>query len=139
MSSTSLTTQGKVIRCLHDVTTGIYSVVVYPLRVLFFRGPRLWGYGFGGGSSPENMCQSFTDVRSEFWSSSDTTQTECFEILERRFHAFVVGLVALSAFAVCIQTVYLSVSRYYIFKPLNEVNRNLERVIVVMEEVKTKI
>ena len=107
----------------------VYNLAVFPLRVLFFRGPRLWGYGFGGGSSPENMCQSFTNVRSEFWSSSDTTQTECFEILERRFHAFVVGAVALSALAVAIQTVYLSVNRYFLLKPLNEVNRNLEKVI----------
>ena len=136
MSLMSSTTQGKVIQCLHEVRISIFSLVVYPLRVLFFRGPSLWGYGFGGGSRPENMCQSFTDVRSEFWSSSDTTQTECFEILERRFHAFVVGLVALSAVAVCIQTVYLSVSRYFILKPLNEVNRNLERVIEVIEDFK---
>ena len=85
------------------------------------------------------MCQSLTDVRSEFWSSSDTTQTECFEILERKFDAFVVGAVALSAFAVCAQTVYLSVSRHFLLKPVNEVNRNLERVLDVMEEIKLKI
>lgn len=113
----------------------VYGLAVFPLKVLFFRGPRLWGYGFGGGSSPETMCQSFTDVRSEFWGSSEATQTECFEILERRFDAFVVGAVALSAFAVCIQTVYLSVHRYFLLKPLNEVNRNLERIVVVMESV----
>lgn len=75
------------------------------------------------------MCQSFTNVRSEFWSSSDTAQTECFEILERQFHAFVVGAVAVSALAVAIQTVYLSVNRYFLLRPLNEVNRNLEKVI----------
>lgn len=114
----------------------VYRLAVFPLKVLFFRGPRLWGYGFGGGSSPEDMCQSFTDVRSEFWRASDTTQKECFEILERKFDAFVVGAVALSAVAVCIQTVYLFVSRYFILRPLNEVNRNLEEVIRVL---RTKI
>ena len=110
-----------------------YNLAVFPLRVLFFRGPTLWGYGFGGGSSPENMCQSLTNVRSEFWGSSETTQAECLEILERRFHAFVVGAVALSAFAVAIQAVYLSVNRYFLLKPLNEVNRNLEKVIRVLQ------
>ena len=111
----------------------VYNLSVFPLRVLFFRGPRLWGYGFGGGSSPENMCQSFTNVRSEFWSSSDTTQTECFEILEKRFDAFVVGAVALTTAALTIQFLYLVVNRYFFLKPLNEVNRNLERIVVVME------
>lgn len=112
----------------------VYRLLVFPLRVLFFRGPKLWGYGFGGGRSADEMCQSFTDVRSEFWRSSDTTQNECFEILERRFDAFVVGALALSTFAVCIQTMYLSVSRYFILRPLNEVNRNLEEVIRVIQE-----
>lgn len=121
-----------------EALKSVYRLAVFPLKVLFFRGPRLWGYGFGGGSSPETMCQSFTDVRSEFWGSSEATQMECFEILERRFDAFVVGAVALSAFAVCIQTVYLSVHRYFLLKPLNEVNRNLERIVVVMESVAGK-
>ena len=114
----------------------VYNLCVFPLRVLFFRGPRLWGYGFGGGSSPENMCQSFTNVRSEFWSSSDTTQTECFEILEKRFDAFVVGAVALTTAALTIQFLYLVVNRYFFLKPLNEVNRNLERVVELIEEMK---
>ena len=108
----------------------VYNLSVFPLRVLFFRGPRLFGYGFGGGSSPENMCQSFTNVRSEFWSSSDTTQTECFEILEKRFDAFVVGAVALSTAALTIQFLYLIVNRHFFLKPLNEVNRNLEKILI---------
>lgn len=120
------------------VLESVYRLAVFPLRVLFFRGPRLWGYGFGGGSSPETMCQSFTDVRSEFWGSSDATQAECFEILERRFDAFVVGAVALSALAVCIQTVYLSANRYFLLRPLNEANRNLERIVAVMESLAAK-
>ncbi len=112
----------------------VYRLVVFPVRVLFFHGPKLWGYGFGGGSSPEDMCQSFTDVRSEFWRSSDTTQKECFEILERRFDAFVVGAFALTTIAVCIQTMYLSVSRYFILRPLNEVNRNLQEILRVIQD-----
>ena len=114
---------------LRGLRLDVYNLCVFPLRVLFFRGPRLWGYGFGGGSSPENMCQSFTNVRSEFWSSSDTAQTECFEILESRFHAFVVGAVAFTTSALLIQTMYLTVNRYFLLKPLNEVNRNLEKII----------
>ena len=76
------------------------------------------------------MCQSFTNVRSEFWSSSDTTQTECFEILEKRFDAFVVGAVALTTAALTIQFLYLVVNRYFFLKPLNEVNRNLEKILI---------
>lgn len=131
---------GDCVLCvLRGLRLNVYNLAVFPLRVLFFRGPKLWGYGFGGGSSPENMCQSFTNVRSEFWSSSDTTQTECFEILERRFHAFVVGAVALSTFALYIQAVYLTVNRYFFLKPLNEVNENLENVIQVLKGFESKI
>ena len=114
---------------LRGLRLNVYNLAVFPLRVLFFHGPRLWGYGFGGGSSAENMCQSVTNVRSEFWSSSDTTQTECFEILEKKFDAFVVGAVALSTAALTIQFLYLIVNRHFFLEPLNEVNRNLEKIL----------
>lgn len=117
---------------------GVYDLGIYPLRILFFQGPRLWGYGFGEGSSSEDMCQSYTNVRSDFWSSSTTTQTECREILERKFNGFVVGAVALSTVAVCIQTVYLTINKYFLLKPLNEVNQNLEKLIVVTEKNNTQ-
>jgi len=107
----------------------IYNLVVYPLRVLFFQGPKLWGFGFGGSSGAESMCQSFTDVRSEFWSVSEETRRECFEILEKKFRGFVIGTVAVFTIAFCFQFMYLSINRYFLLKPLNEVNKNLERVI----------
>lgn len=115
----------------------VYNIVVYPLRVLFFRGPKLWGYGFGGGASPYSMCHSFTGVGSEFWGSTDTTRAECFEILQTRFGAFVVGAVALSFVVVSIQTTYLSVSKYFLLKPVNEVNRNLEKIVTLIQESNT--
>lgn len=107
----------------------IYNTVVFPLRVLFFHGPKLRGYGFGGGSSLESMCQSFTDVRSEFWSINDETQRECFEILENKFREFVIGTVAVFTIVIFFQASYLSFNRYFLLRPLNEVNKNLEKVI----------
>ena len=112
-----------------DIGGAIYNMVVFPLRVLFFHGPKLRGFGFGGGSRPESMCQSFTDVRSEFWSVSEEARRECFEILEKKFRGFVVGTVALLTIVFFFQCMYLSVNRYFLLRPLNEVNRNLEKVI----------
>ena len=105
----------------------VYKIVVFPLRVLFFQGPKI--FGLGGGFSQERMCQSFTDVRSEFWSMNDDTRLECNEILENKFRGFVVGIVALLTIALLFQVMYLSINRYFLLKPLNEVNRNLEKVI----------
>lgn len=123
--------------CFHRVLDRVYALSVFPLKILFFRGPRLWGYGFGEGSTHEDMCQAYTNVRSEFWTSSFATQTECFEILEKKFNGFVVGTVALTAFAVCFQTVYLTINKYFLLRPLNEVNRNLE-ILVDLAKKDTK-
>ena len=107
----------------------IYNCLVFPLRILFFKGPKIWGYGFAGGDSQESMCQSFTGVRSEFWAVSAEARSECFEILENKFSGFVIGAVAVFTIALSFQISYLSINRYFLLKPLNEINRNLEKVI----------
>ena len=111
-------------------TSVFYKIAVFPLRVLFFKGPKF--LGFGGGSSPERMCQSLTDVRSEFWSMNDDTRLECFEILENKFCSFVIGVISFFTIAILFQFSYLYINRYFLLKPLNEVNRNIERMICIL-------
>lgn len=62
-----------------------------PLRVLYFHGPRLGGFGFQEGVELEKACEQVTSVRSEFWAGSVSAIDECSAILERKFNAFVVG------------------------------------------------
>lgn len=81
------------------VAGSAWKHVVYfatlPLRVLYFHGPRLGGYGFQEGVRMEDACEHFTSVRSEFWAGTTGASDECNEILERKFNAFVVGWCAL--------------------------------------------
>jgi len=48
-----------------------------PLRVLYFHGPRLGGYGFHEGVGIEHACEQATSVRSEFWTGSSDAYREC--------------------------------------------------------------
>ncbi|CAM9702153.1 unnamed protein product [Ectocarpus sp. 6 AP-2014] len=82
-----------------------------PLRVLYFHGPRLWGYGFQEGVEREQSCEQFTSVRSSFWSGSSDAQGECIEMLERKFNGFVVGLFALAVAGACYQYVQFVAAR----------------------------
>jgi len=74
-----------------------------PLRVLYFHGPRLGGYGFHEGVGIEHACEQATSVRSEFWTGSSDAYRECEGILQRKFNAFVVGLCALPIFQLSVQ------------------------------------
>lgn len=42
--------------------------VVAPLRRLYLRGPRLWGWGFWGGAAVEDICASISNAPARFWS-----------------------------------------------------------------------
>lgn len=102
----------------------IIFVATLPLRVLYFHGPRLGGYGFHEGIGMEHACEQATSVRSEFWIGSSDAYTECEGILQRKFNAFVVGFCAL--FVVGSAYTYISVvsTRYALsvtVKKLDEV------------------
>lgn len=78
-----------------------------PLRVLYFHGPRLGGYGFQEGVSYEQACEKVTSVRSDFWVGSEGAFSECTDILERKFNAFVIGSFALATGAAIIHCIYV--------------------------------
>lgn len=101
-----------------------------PLRVLYFHGPRLGGYGFQEGVSLEHACEKVTSVRSDFWGGSEGAFSECADILERKFNAFVVGSCALAIGCAIIQCFYVLTTRHAISptaKKVDEILRHLQR------------
>lgn len=95
-----------------------------PLRVLYFHGPRLGGYGFHEGVSTGHACEQVTSVRSEFWTGSGDAFRECEGILQRKFYAFVVGWCALIFGGSVYACVYVICTRYALsatVKKLDEV------------------
>lgn len=97
------------------VAGGVLKKAMYfatlPLRVLYFHGPRLWGYGFQEGVEREQSCEQFTSVKSGFWAGSSDAQGECIEMLERKFNGFVVGLCALVVAGACYQYIQFLAAR----------------------------
>lgn len=76
------------------------------LRALYFDGPTLGGYGFWGGADRFDVCHDMTGVDSSFWARN---VDECGTMLERRFHAFLIGSgAALAATALVYAVGYLS-------------------------------
>ena len=56
-----------------------------PLRMLYFDGPELGGYGFWGGRPPEDVCAEMSGLSSR---AALLNPDGCTELLERRFAAF---------------------------------------------------
>ena len=62
------------------------AVLDVPLHQLYFHGPLLYGYGFWGGASKEDMCTALAPgTTAFFWSQN---QHQCDDVLNLRFNAF---------------------------------------------------
>jgi len=110
---------------------GLFNIIVYPLRILYFNGPRLMGYGFLEGRNKESICYEMTGVKSEFWSSSFQTMEECEILIEKKFYAFVIGLSTILTIYIFLSNLYLISIRYYISRPLTAViEKKIESSII---------
>jgi len=107
----------------------VVFLMTLPLRVLYFHGPRLGGYGFHEGIGMEHACEQATSVRSEFWTGSNDALKECEGILQRKFNAFVVGWCAL----IIIGSVYTYVSIVSTRCALSVTVKKLDEVLAYMK------
>ena len=60
-------------------------VIIRPLRRLYIYGPSFMEYGFWGGRSSSQICQSITTYSEAFWQSNVSA---CEDIIETKFRAF---------------------------------------------------
>lgn len=78
----------------------VLQIILYPIRVVYFYGPRL--VGLCGGEPVAVICYRITSVRSEFWTQSAENRGECVDLLETRFQEFVVGLILFASITVVV-------------------------------------
>lgn len=100
---------------------GVIKFITYPLRILYFHGPRLGGYGFQEGYSKEMICSSMTSVRSEFWLMSVENMYECEILLENKFYGFVIGFFALLLICGIVSNLYLISIQHYLSRPIGAI------------------
>jgi hypothetical protein len=82
------------------LTTVHHSMILMPLKKLYFHGPLFHGYGFWGGTPHEDMCASLSPgTAASFWLKNSD---ECSRIVDQHFEAFVV----------CIQLLLYTVTLY---------------------------
>lgn len=87
------------------------SVMIKPLRRLYFDGPHFYGYGFWRGAAAHDICAHLTTYDSKFWLQHPQA---CREIIERDFYSIVVFLETLGYFLalyLCLKMIYNYVSR----------------------------
>jgi hypothetical protein len=113
--------------------------ILYPLKKLYFEGPDIYGYGpFWGGRRQEDICAQLTGVDGKFWSSNPN---DCGQLLERKFVAFLLGLMMTLTIMGCFWMIHLlGTIIFYHFcfvKPLKEIVQqacNTTSSIVIKEE-----
>lgn len=70
----------------------VRGVLDRPLRDLYFRGPRVQGYGFWNGLPLPDICAQLTHTPSEVWV---TNAAQCITMTDRYFDAFYIGCTTL--------------------------------------------
>ena len=71
------------------------TVIIAPIRKLYFFGPSLSGVGFWRGLSPPEICSHLTSYSEAFWSENPT---DCHILLENKFYSFLVSIEVLLYF-----------------------------------------
>ena len=88
---------------------------VSPLRILYFHGPRIWGWGGWEGINFEDICAQLTLVPASVW--KDQTKN-CAELLERKFSTFLVSVFGAAYFFTLYKIISYIYFRYFILAPL---------------------
>lgn len=101
-----------------DLVSILYSIpnllVVYPLRLLYFQGPTLFGVGGWGGLPVEDICAQFTQVSAELWKAQ---REHCMALIDRKFKAMVVAFGCGVYFMALYKIMSYLWFRYFVLRP----------------------
>ena len=90
---------------------------------MYFGGPAWNGWGFWEGRPPDDVCAELTHVDGAHWRHDGSEA--CAELLERKFAAFVIGLLAASAVVFTAQACSHLLTYHSTTRPLiRALNRN---------------
>jgi len=111
---------------LKTLSTVVDSLVVSPLRVLYFNGPSFYNVGFWGGMAPADACASLTTVAATAW-ATERMAGECAALLERRFQSFASGLLGLLYFGFAALSLLTLWVRWLMVSPMTaQVSQNVK-------------
>ena len=88
---------------------------VSPLRILYFHGPRVWGWGGWEGINTEDICAQLTLVPASVWKEQ---MANCGALLERKFSTFVVSVFGAAYFFAVYKVVSYVYFRYFVLAPI---------------------
>lgn len=97
----------------------LYSIpntfIVAPLKILYFQGPSLFGWGGWAGLPMEDICAQFTQVSADLWKNQ---RDHCAALIDRKFRAILVVVGCATYFAALYKLIYYMCFRYFFLRPL---------------------
>ena len=93
----------------------IYQNIIYPIFFdLYSRGPALFGYGFYEGKTLVDICQTITNVNSDFWKNN---YLQCEMMINKKVEAFIIGIFWGSFIFFIYKSYSIFMFRYLIVQP----------------------
>jgi len=101
-----------------SITSVIYAVpnilVVQPLKLLYFQGPAVLGWGGWGGLPIEDICAQFTQVSADLWKNQ---REHCLALVDRKFTAVLVAVGCTAYFFTLYKLITYIWFRYFFLRP----------------------
>lgn len=90
------------------------TLLVYPLKLLYFQGPAILGWGGWGGLPIEDICAQFTQVSAELWKLQ---KEHCAALVDRKFSAILVAVGCTAYFVGLYKILSYIWFRYFFLRP----------------------
>lgn len=125
-------TQGWGWSGLHDMGESLFNVIIVrPLARLYLDGPTK--VGFWGGARPEDICAQLSNIKGSFWASSDETQAECIDLIERHFSSWLVLGRTLGYYCV------ISMALYFCWRRCCLGHRPQQHIVIYQQPTKNQL
>lgn len=100
---------------MNFITSYISSLIIYPLKLLYYDGPLIMGFGGWQGIPKEDICSQLTKVPSTMWLGQIHN---CTDLIERHFNSYLIAFFATIYFLFIYKIIAHLWFKYFILKPI---------------------
>lgn len=90
------------LRVLRPIYNALYWPLVYPLKLLYFFGPNLYGIGFWQGQDVREICMQLTNNQPPLQPIYAANMELCEQIAESAFTNFLISLTIMVYFSILV-------------------------------------
>lgn len=105
----------------------LQQALLWPFRVVYLHGPRVWGSGGWEGADTADVCAGLSGAPSSFWSADEGRQTQCDRIITNRVTGIAIGALVISTASSLLWCIWAYTHYCLYVKPFSVAIRSLNQ------------